>query len=199
MSTAVAVAMAVGSMSVAVAGPCTMGGMMGHGTGHFMPKCTAKTGPVVWFMAAAKTYYLKGSAHYGKGMGMYVCRATAVARGGHPGPGGSMRGPHATPGSMPMPPARTMVPRPMSSPPAAPMTSPVPLPRTTTGPGLPNSTNAAPGSQGSPAPGSSGNPMSGNQGNTGAPGAGGQVPNNPASTSNSSPNPSASPRPSPRP
>jgi hypothetical protein len=37
--------------------------------------------------------------------------------------------------------------------------------------------------------------MSGNQGNTGAPGAGGQVPNNPASSSNSNPNPSPSPHP----
>jgi hypothetical protein len=160
MSSAVAVAIAVGSTSVAGAAQCTMSGMMGHGASHMMPKCTAKTGPVVWFIAAAKTYYLKGSAHYGKGMGTYVCRATAVARGGHPGAAGPMGGPHAMPGAMPS--AMTMAPRPMTS---APMASPVPR--------------------------SSGNPMSGNQGNTGAPGAGGQVPNNPAST----PNPSPSPRP----
>ena len=62
------------------------------------------TGPVVWYMAAAKTYYLKGSSHYGKGMGMYVCRATAVARGGHPGDRmmggshGSMGGSHGSMG-----------------------------------------------------------------------------------------------------
>ncbi len=200
VSGAAVAAFALGSMTVAVAAPCTMtGGMMSHA----MPKCTVKTGPVVWYMAAAKTYYMKGSSHYGKGNGMYACRATAVARGGKPGMAGSMGshgsmgsshgsmgGSHAMPGSsMPgstapgsaMPSAMTMAPRPM--------------PQTTPGPGLPNSTNAAPGSLGSPMPMSSGNPTSGNQGNTGAPGAGGQVPNNPASSSNSSPNPKPSPRP----
>jgi hypothetical protein len=194
MSGAAVAAFALGSMTAAVAAPCTMtGGMMGHA----MPKCSVKAGPVVWFMASTKTYYMKGSAHWGKGMGTYVCRATAVARGGHPGMGtmsgshGTMGGSHAMP-STAMPSAMTMAPRPMSSPSGA-MTSP--MPRTTPGPGLPNSTNAAPGSMGSPMPSSSGNPTSGNQGNTGAPGAGGQVPNNPASTTNSNPNPSPSPHP----
>jgi len=47
-----------------------------------------------------------------------------------------------------------------------------------------------------PASGGNTSPGSGNQGNTGAPGAGGQVPNNPASSSNStSPSPQSSPRP----
>jgi hypothetical protein len=185
---AAATALAIGSMSMAVAAPCTMPGGM---SGHFIPHCTPKTGPVVWFMASAKTYYMKGSSHYGKGMGMYVCRATAVARGGHPGMGMMGGGSHGTMGGShgaPMPMTMTMAPRPMPSSPST--TSGTP------GPGLPNSTNAAPGSQGSsPRPMTSGNPTSGNQGNTGAPGAGGQVPNNPASTSNSNPNPSPSPHP----
>ena len=159
--------LAIGSMSGAVAAPCTMTGMMGHA----MPKCSAATGPVVWYMAATKTYYLKGASHYGKGRGTYVCRATAVARGGHPGTSGTTSGgTHGTTGgSHPMPMTMTMAPRPMSSAPSSPMTSPMPS--------------------------SSGNPASGNQGNTGAPGAGGQVPNNPASSSNSNPNPSPSPHP----
>ena len=146
-----AAALSAGSISGALAAPCTMGGMM---MGPAMPHCTPVTGPVVWLVTTAKLYYLKGSPTYGKGKGAYVCRATAVARGAHPGRStmGISHGP-----SMPM--TMTMAPRPMSS----------------------------------------GNPMSGNQGNTGAPGAGGQVPNNPASTSNSHPNPSPSPRPSPRP
>ena len=184
---AAAAALTIGSMSGAFAG-CKMSNMMSHS----IPHCTAKTGPVVWYMASAKTYYVKGSARYGKGMGMYVCKATAVARGGHPGVSGTM-------GAHGMPAAQTMMPRPMSSAPST-MTSPggamaTPMPRTTGGPGLPGSTNAAPGSQGSPRPMTSGNPTSGNQGNTGAPGAGGQVPNNPASSSNSNPNPSPSPHP----
>jgi hypothetical protein len=61
----------------------------------------------------------------------------------------------------------------------------------TSAPGIPNGTNAAPGSRATPSSGGSMNPSSGNQGNTGAPGAGGQVPNNPAATPN--------PRPSMRP
>lgn len=202
VSGAAVAAFALGSMTVAVAAPCTMtGGMMSHA----MPKCSAKTGPVVWFMASAKAYFLKGSSHYGKGMGMYVCRATAVARGGHPGMSmmggshgsmggshGSMGGAHGSMGgSHPMPGSTT----PGSAMPSTMTMAPQPMPRATPGPGLPNSTNAAPGSMGSPMPMSSGNPTSGNQGNTGAPGAGGQVPNNPASSSNSNPNPSPSPHP----
>ena len=182
VSGAAVAALALGSMTVALAAPCTMTGMMSHP----MTKCSAASGPVVWYMASAKMYFLKGSSHYGKGMGTYVCRATAVARGGHPGMSGShgsmMGGSHGSMGGAhAMPSAMTMAPRPM--------------PRTTPGPGLPNSTNAAPGSMGSPMPMTSGNPASGNQGNTGAPGAGGQVPNNPASSSNSNPNPSPSPHP----
>ena len=161
LSTAVATAFALGSsMSLAGAASCTMTSMMMHP----MPHCTPKTGPVVWFIPSAKTYYLKGSARWGTGTGLFACRATAVARGGHPGMGamhgtmggmhGSMGGSH---GSMPM--TMTMAPRPMPT----------------------------------PQPVSSGNPMSGNQGNTGAPGAGGQIPNNPASSSNNSPSPSPHP------
>ena len=175
-----AAAFALGSMSVASA-QCTMAGMMAKP----MPHCTAAAGPVVWYMASAKRYYLKGSAHYGKGAGAYVCRATAVARGGKPGATGAMGG-HASP----LPATKTMAPRPMPS--SAPGTMPS---GSTPGPGVPNSTNAAPGSMSSPGPMASGNPTSGNQGNTGAPGAAGQVPNNPASSSNSNPNPSPSPHP----
>jgi len=183
-------------MAAGPAAQCTMPGMM---MSHPMPHCTAAAGPVVWFMASAKRYYLKGSAHFGKGSGAYVCRATAVKRGGKPGTmGGShgmMDGSHGMMGGSPMPMSmpvtQTMRPRPMSSPPGA-------MPSANTpGPGLPNSMNAAPGSQGSPRPMPSNNPASGNQGNTGAPGAGGQVPNNPASSSNSNPNPSPSPSPHP--
>jgi hypothetical protein len=201
VSGAAIAALALGSTSGAVAAQCHMTGM--NAMSHAMPHCTAKTGPVVWFMASAKMYYMKGSSHWGKGMGTYVCRATAVARGGHPGMGmmggsshGTTGGSHAMPGSsMPgsgMPSTMTMAPRPMSSSPST-MTSP--MPGNTPGPGLPNSTNAAPGSMGSPMPSTSAGPTSGNQGNTGAPGAGGQVPNNPASSSNSNPSPRPSPRP----
>lgn len=177
-------AFALGSMSAAVAAPCTMSGMShGSSTTTMMPRCTARTGPVVWYVPATKTYIVRGSAHAGMGSGTYVCRATAVARGGHMAAmtHASM---HGSGSSMPI--AKTMAPRPM--PPGGAM------PGNTPGPGLPNSTNAAPGSIGSPLP-AGGNPASGNQGNTGAPGAGGQVPNNPASTSNSNPNPRPSPRP----
>ena len=139
VSGAAMAAFALGSMSGAVAAQCHMTGM--NSMSHAMPHCTAKTGPVVWFMASAKLYYMKGSAHWGKGMGMYVCRATAVARGGRPGTGmtggsshGTMGGSHGTPGSsmpgsaMPgsaMPSTMTMAPRPMSSSPST-MTSPMP-------------------------------------------------------------------------
>ena len=168
---AAAVAFALGTTSIGGAAQCTMAGMMMHP----MPHCSAKTGPVVWFMSSTKAYYLKDSSAYGKGTGAYVCRATAVARGGHPGPhvgashgmmGGShsnMGGSHGMMGGShgsPMPMTMTMAPRPMTS--------------------------------ATPSP-SGGNPMSGGQGNTGAPGAGGQIPNNPASTSNNSPSPSPHP------
>ena len=186
------VALAIGASSLSGATGATTGAMM-HGA-MMMPKCTAATRPVVWYMATAKKYYLKGAGPYGKGTGRYVCRATAVAGGGKPGPSGTM-GTKASGtgtsagssmggaaggsmgGSMPAAPM-TMAPRPMSS------SNP-----TTTSPGNP---------MGSPMPSGSMNPASGNQGNTGAPGAGGQVPNNPASSSNStSPSPSSSPRPRP--
>jgi hypothetical protein len=148
-----ATALSAGSMSGAFAASCTMSGMM---MGPAMPHCTPVTGPVVWLVTSAKLFYLKGSPMYGKGKGAYVCRATAVARGAHPGRS-TMGGSHGP--SLPV--TKTMVPRPMSS----------------------------------ASPPSGGDPMSGNQGNTGAPGAGGQVPNNPASSSNNSPSPSPSPRP----
>jgi hypothetical protein len=153
-------ALVAGSVSGAFAASCTMSSMMMHP----MPHCTSKTGPVVWYVPSAKTYYLKGSARWGHGTGLFACRATAVARGAHPGTAGTMGGSQHPMGgshgpSMPMP--MTMAPRPMPS----------------------------------ANPASSGNPMSGNQGNTGAPGAGGQVPNNPASSSNNNPSPSPSPRP----
>jgi hypothetical protein len=136
-----------------------MAGMMPHP----MPHCTPVTGPVVWYVASTKSYFFKGSALYGKGRGTYLCRATAVARGGHPVNlnRGETRPQHHTTGGSPMPMTMTMAPRPMTT----------------------------------PNPASSGNPMSGNQGNTGAPGAGGQVPNNPASSSNNNPSPSPSPHP----
>jgi hypothetical protein len=162
-----AAALSAGSTSGAFAASCTMTGMM---MGPAMPHCTPVTGPVVWLVTTAKLYYLKGSPMYGKGKGAYVCRATAVARGAHPGrstmggPHGTMGGSHDTMGGShgpSLPVTKTMVPRPMSS----------------------------------ASPPSGGNPMSGNQGNTGAPGAGGQVPNNPASSSNNNPSPSPSPRP----
>jgi len=107
-------ALALSSTAGAGATSCTMNGMMSHP----MPKCTTKTGPVVWFRAPAKTFYMKGSSHYGKGMGMYVCRATAVARGGHAGMAGMMGGSHGMMGGShgsAMPITQTMAPRPMSS------------------------------------------------------------------------------------
>jgi hypothetical protein len=188
---AAAAAFAVGSMSAVFAAQCTMHGMT---MAKPMAHCTAVTGPVVWYRATAQRYYLKGAAQYGTGTGAYVCRATAVARGGKPGMSGAMSGGShgamgGASGGSALPPTQTMRPRPMSSAPGTMNTVSTP------GPGLPNSTNAAPGSLGAPRPMSSGNPASGNQGNTGAPGAGGQVPNNPASSSNSNPNPSPSPHP----
>ena len=108
-------AMTAGSMSAALAAQCTMsnGGMMAHA----MPHCTAMTGPVVWFVPSRKAYYLKGSSAWGKGAGTYVCRATAVARGGHPvnlNRGETQAQHHATRGSS-MPMTMTMAPRPMPS------------------------------------------------------------------------------------
>ncbi|HEY0395772.1 MAG TPA: hypothetical protein VGD01_14835 [Candidatus Elarobacter sp.] len=205
-------ALAATSVSAAIgATPGSMsGGMM---KSAMMPKCTASSGPVVWYMAPAKKFYMKGAAQYGKGTGKYVCRATAMTGGGKPGMAGSMGhgamggrssggssmggasssggssmggssgGQMGTP-STPM----TMAPKPIIS----------PMPGGSMSPAIPGSTNAAPGSRGSPMPSASGSMgnASGNQGNTGAPGAGGQVPNNPASSSNSaSPAPSSSPRP----
>jgi hypothetical protein len=196
----VSAAVAQTGSNVAMAG-CTMP-MSGS---HMMPKCSAAAGPVVWYVAASKKYYLKGSAQYGKGKGVYVCRATAVAHGGKPGPTGSMGGAmgHGAMGGA-MPPARTMIPRPMGSPGSmgaggtgnGSMASPMPMASPTPAVGVPGGTNAAPGSR-SPNPTASGSltGASGNQGNTGAPGAGGQVPNNPASSSNSSPSPRPSMRP----
>ena len=170
------------SSDVAMKG-CTM--PMGS---TMMPHCTPASGPVVWYVAASKKYYLKGSATYGKGKGMYVCRAVAVARGGKPGAsamGGGSMGHGAmghgamgteTHGSMTGAPM-TMAPRPMSS-------------------GSSTMTSPGSGTMASPVPSTSPGAMtnaSGNQRNTGAPGAGGQVPNNPASTPNGSPRPNASP------
>lgn len=190
------VSIAAGATAKPMAAPMSMK----YGT---MPKCTAKSGPVVWYVAAAKRYYMKGSEPYGKGSGKYVCRTTAAAGGAKAGAAGhtGTAGTGAAMGSPSSP--MTMAPRPMSSSlpntnsPGNPMTSP--MPGNTAGPGLPGSTNAAPGSRGSPMPAPSGmGSGSGNQGNTGAPGAGGQVPNNPASSTNST-TPGPSPSPSMRP
>jgi hypothetical protein len=197
-------ALAAASVSAAIGAPpgSMSGGAMTKSSMMMMPKCTTSSGPVVWYMAPAKKFYLKGAAQYGKGKGKYVCRATAMAGGGKPGVagamghgamggssgggssmGGSSGGQMGTP-STPM----TMAPKPIVS----------PMPGGSMSPAIPGSMNAAPGSRGSPMPSASGSmgSASGNQGNTGAPGAGGQVPNNPASSSNSTtPGPSPSPRP----
>jgi hypothetical protein len=189
-----AFALAAASATVAFAAPCTMN--MGGMTGMTMPKCSAKSGPVVWWMASTKSYYLKGSPMYGKGHGKYACRATAVAAGGHPGKamagstshnmGGAMS--HGTSGGMS---GGTM----STTPPGSTMGSPMPMStgRSSTGSGA---TITPPpsqplGGQTPPAGTNMGN-SSGNQGNSGAPGAGGQTPNNPASTTNN-----ASPKPRP--
>ena len=141
-----------------------MSGSMMNG-GMMMPKCTAATGPIVWWTASTKTYHMKGTPMYGKSSGKYVCKATAMHAGGKMaamthsngsmGNGSMGHGSMGTGGNMGSP--MTMGPRPASS---------------------------APGAMGS---------ASGNQGNTGAPGAGGQVPNNPGSTSNNNPSPSPHP------
>jgi hypothetical protein len=180
-----AFALAAASATVAFAAPCTMS--MGGTTGMTMPKCSASNGPVVWWIASTKSYYMKGSPMYGKGHGKYACRATAVAAGGHPGKamagstshgmGGAMS--HGTSGGMSH----------------GTMGSPMPM---STGPSNSGSgpTVTPPASQPlggqSPAAGTNMGNSSGNQGNTGAPGAGGQTPNNPASSTNN-----ATPRPRP--
>jgi hypothetical protein len=190
-----AFALVAASAAVAFAAPCAMN--MGGTTGMMMPKCTSTTGPVVWWVASTKTYYLKGSAMYGKGHGMYACRATAVARGGHPGKamaGGSMS--HGEGGAMSH---GTMAPSsggamPMSTTaPGGMMRSPAPMSTggsmgTGSGSATPGAMVTPPasrplGGQTPPATTNMGN-SSGGQGNTGAPGAGGQTPNNPGSTSN---------------
>ena len=197
-----AFALVAASAAVAFAAPCTM--TMGGTTSTMMPKCTSTTGPVVWWVASTKMYYMKGSATYGKGHGMYACRATAVARGGHPGKamaGGAMS--HGAGGAMSH---GTMAPSsggtmPMSTTaPGGMMRSPAPMSTgsmgTGTGAATPGAMVTPPatrplGGQTPPATTNMGN-SSGGQGNTGAPGAGGQTPNNPASTTN---NASPVPRP----
>ena len=42
---------------------------MAKNTMMMMPNCTTASGPVVWCMAASKTYYVKGSPMYGKRSG----------------------------------------------------------------------------------------------------------------------------------
>ncbi|GAC1570913.1 MAG: hypothetical protein NVS3B7_00360 [Candidatus Elarobacter sp.] len=203
-------ALATASATAAIgmpAGTMTGGDMMGMP----MPKCTSRTGPVVWMDTATKTYHMKGTPKFGMGTGMYVCRKTAVARGGHMAKmggamhggamhggamhggamhggamhGGAMHGDAMHGGSMSG--GRTM---PMASPGA------MAKPRAMMSPGAMSSsmpmpsgttmgrpTSAPLGGTSTPPNGNLGN-ASGGQGNTGAPGAGGQTPNNPASTSN---------------
>jgi hypothetical protein len=122
---AAAAAFALGSMSMAVAAQCTMTGMMPHA----MPHCTPMTGPVVWYVASTRAYFLKGSAAWGKGAGTYVCRATAVARGGHPvnlNRGERRPQRHVLGGShgTPLPMTMTMEPRPLPAASAAPTMRP---------------------------------------------------------------------------
>ena len=72
-----ALTLAAFSAAVAVAATChTSATAM-----HAMPKCTSASGPVVWYVPSAKTYYAKGSSRFGMGTGMYVCRATALTHG----------------------------------------------------------------------------------------------------------------------
>jgi hypothetical protein len=93
-----------------------------------LPKCSAPSGPLVWYFPSTKTYYpIKYKVGPG---GTAMCSSAAIAQGGHAA--------------------------------AGPMSSPMPM--------------------------NSMGPASRSQGGT-MPGAGGQVPNNPASTPNVTPIP----------
>lgn len=43
--------------------------------GATMPRCTAESGPVVWYVPALHRYWARGSIHDGVGAGKYVCVA----------------------------------------------------------------------------------------------------------------------------
>jgi hypothetical protein len=113
VSSSVAVlALAVASSSVAIGAPA--GSIVKTAT--MTPVCSTASGPVVWYVSSTKTYYVKGTAMYGKGTGKYVCRATAVSAGAKAGTshGGAMSPGSMGHGSMQMP--MTMAPQPMTTP-----------------------------------------------------------------------------------
>lgn len=81
--------LALATAAVTTAGGAPAATMMNHAMA--MPKCTSASGPVVWYMAASKTYFAKGATMYGKGSGKFVCKRTAAKmRGSHMGAMGAM-------------------------------------------------------------------------------------------------------------
>ncbi len=189
-----------------------------------MMQCTGARGPLVWQATGSKTYVSRGNPRYGKGRGRFVCRGpiravtsngsgtrsllnrTGTGRAIAPRPAGTSAPGFQPTGSRTGTASRSRTtttparPRPAGT--AAPGFQPTnggaaganaagsspgpvaPRPASTNAPGMP------------PASGGNTSPGAGNQGNTGAAGAGGELPNNPGSTSNNtSPSPHASPRP----
>ncbi len=140
-------------------------GFAATGSGMTAPMPKCMSGPVVWQANGSKAYVAKGHPGYGKGKGKYVCRGVVTGPVKPMGGSNAMGGANSSGG------------------------------RNASGTMRPSTGNAAPGSTSTAPPASTMGGASGNQGNTGAPGAGGQVPNNPASTSNSSPNPRPSTQP----
>lgn len=152
--------------SAVLASNAALPGAAGAATKATMPLCTAATGPVMWYVPAMHAVYAKSSAMFGRGKGVYVCRADAMHRAhmsaghmmmnghmSHGAMGGTM--PHgAMGGAMP----HGSMPMPMTTAPAS--AAPVPLPAAT------------------------------------APGAPGTIPNNPAAPPQSPvPSPAGSPKP----
>ena len=176
-------ALATASVTAAFAMP--MGSMnMGGG---MMPKCTSATGPVVWMSTSTKIYHMKGTPKYGKGKGMYVCRSTAMAHGGHAAMMGGSMGGSMGHGSMGGGAMNHSIHGASTHGGTMPASTPGPLnggatSGTSMGSPMPKAT--PPLTPGSPMPNGNMGNSSGGQGNTGGPGAGGQTPNNPASTSN---------------
>lgn len=80
-----ALSIALISSSVPATAQTSMSGHM-----MMMPKCSANSGPVVWYVTSTKTYYAKGSSMYGKGSGKYVCKSTAASMKGSMMGGNSM-------------------------------------------------------------------------------------------------------------
>lgn len=144
-----------GTMSTATAG--------GHAANT---NCTSATNFVVWWVPSRKTYYRKGQAGFGKGIGQMVCRRTAIAHHARLATG-AMSTMSTMSSKSTMSTKTTHTTRPATSPGGMMMGSPMPA---TTGPAAnpsatpatePGGPNTPPTPAGSPVPGTGASPMPG--------------------------------------